>query len=426
MGLCAILVLLAGPVAGAGPAGEVPGGKVVLDNRTPFRCHLTWRTDQVRRADGSLEHVNVEYRGRGRTRLSPAKAPTGTAPPPPGWHDVDFDDSPWPRARPPLFTRGTREIALICARAKFHVSDPASAGPMTLKLTYRGGALVRLNGTELARGHLPKGRVDFDTPGQGYPKEAYVGPEGRQLRWIGFGDPEKHADRFALRDRTLALTVPPSALRKGLNVLALELHRAPASETLYTAKYLDDRRYSLWDMIGLEQVELWAPPGAKVSPNVSRPRGLQVWNHAVFGSVHNVDFGDPNDRLRAIEIVAARNGVFSGQVVVGSDGPIRGLRGAVTALTGPGGSSIPAEAVRVRYGLVSDHGGENHNENHRLRRPIPCGRARRRFDGLAEEPPGELPVEVPDFILSINLKTARFIGVDVPDTIVSQSQHTVR
>jgi hypothetical protein len=51
-----------------------------------------------------------------------------------------------------------------------------------------------------------------------------------------------------------------------------------------------------------------------------------------------------------VRLVAARGGVFSGQVLVGSGRKLAGLRASVGALTGPGGASLPASAVQVRYG----------------------------------------------------------------------------
>lgn len=41
-------------------------------------------------------------------------------------------------------------------------------------------------------------------------------------------------------------------------------------------------------------------------------------------------------------------------------------------------------------------------------------------------PAGDLPVETPDFVLSINLKTAGYIDLDVPDTMLRQAKTIVR
>ncbi|HUS47193.1 MAG TPA: glycoside hydrolase domain-containing protein [Phycisphaerae bacterium] len=72
--------------------------------------------------------------------------------------------------------------------------------------------------------------------------------------------------------------------------------------------------------------------------------------------VHVSDIHDQEDSPAAgapafVRIVAARNGTYSGKVVAGSSGPIRGLKAACGALKAPGGAVIPASAVQVRYGL---------------------------------------------------------------------------
>ncbi len=389
--LAGVWGLLGGAVSEAASARARPEpGMVVLDNRTALRCHFTWRSVQVRRRGGRLQFVAVRWRSRGKATLSVLEKPVSSPPPPERWAEKDFDDGAWVRARPPLFTRGTRNLALICARGKFLVTDPAGVRGARLELDYRGGAVVYLNGREIARGHLPEGRIGFGTPAEDYPEEAYVAPDGYQLRWIGFGEPAKYADRFALRRRRLQVAIPAAALRKGVNVLAVEVHRAPVSEVFYTAPSRGSRDYYLWDMVALDRIRLTAAGG--IAPNVRRPKGFQVWNQPTYVSVHNVDFGDPAEPLRPVRIAGARGGFFSGKVVVGSDGSIRGLRATVSDLKGPAGRSIPASAVRIRYGLLAGH-AEAHSEDHRLRPPIPYGRVRRRFDALSEQPPEEVTAE---------------------------------
>jgi len=387
---CLLGAALAVPPATAA-ADETATSSVVLETASYWRCHFTWKTIQLRRKSGELELVSAEWRDRGRAQVEKAGEAVRTSPPEENWTARDFDDSHWARARGPLFTRGTRQIALICARGKFTVRDPAEAGALKLHLAYRGGAVVYVNGREIARGHLPGAKTDLEAPAEDYPEEAYVAPDGYLLR-VGFREPEKYPDRFALRRRSLEAEIPASALRKGVNVLAVELHRAPVSEVFYVSKFRDSRQYFLWDMVGLEEVRLTGRPGEAVVPNVGRPGGLQVWSHPVFVSVHNTDHGDPAEELRPIEIAAARNGAFSGQVVVGSREAIRGLVAAATKLTHPAGAAIGAEAVQVRYARPGNH-AVTHNENHLIRAGIPHERLRRRFDGLEETPPAEAPVD---------------------------------
>lgn len=382
----AVLAAVALPAAAAGPTGAA-----VLETGSFWRCHFTWKSVQLRRASGELEFVSVDWPSRGKAKVAPLSEPVRTPVPPAGWREVEFDDADWARARGPLFTRGTRRIALLCARGKFRVADPAGTGGLSLALAYRGGAVVYVNGTEIARGHLPKGGLDAETPAEDYDEKAYLAGDGFLLR-AAFGEPKKYPDRFALRKRSLTVEVPVARLRKGVNVLAVELHRAPVAEVFYVGKYRESRSYFLWDMVGLEEVSLTARRGGGIVGGVDRPAGVQVWNQPVWVSVHNTDFGEATEALRPIEIVGARNGAFSGQVVVSSPSAIRGASAAMSDLKAPGGAAIPAAACQVRYGLPGDH-AVSHNEHHRARAPIPDERIRRRFDGLVEAPPAEVAVD---------------------------------
>jgi len=380
IGMRAVLGLLAG-VGAAAAAGEP---SLILATRSYWRCHVTWKTVQLRRKSGQLEFVRVDWPSRGPAKLTRVEAAVRSPLPAAGWRGCDFDDRRWARARGPLFTRGTREIAVLCCRGKFRVTDPAGTGELRLALAYRGGAVVYVNGREIARGHLPKGKIDPEAPAEDYPEKAYLAPGGHLLR-VGFREPDKYADRFALRRRSLEVRIGPGLLRKGVNVLAVELHRAPVSETFYTGKLKESRQYMLWDMIGLEAVELTSASGEGVVPAVERPAGVGVWNHPVMVSVHDNDWGERLEPLGPVEIEGARNGAFSGQVVVGAAGPLPAVAAVASGLAGPGGSVLPAAAVQVRYGRLGDH-GLWHNENHLIREPVAEARRRRRFDALAEHP----------------------------------------
>jgi len=56
------------------------------------------------------------------------------------------------------------------------------------------------------------------------------------------------------------------------------------------------------------------------------------------------------DAARPVLIVGARNGVFSGKLLVSSDEPVEGLKAVPSDLSSKG-STIPASAVRIRYGV---------------------------------------------------------------------------
>jgi outer membrane protein assembly factor BamB len=130
----------------------------------------------------------------------------------------DFDDHAWVRKRGP-FQGGagmtitnpglgqfdeTMDLRLQHAfyRAGFLVTDPAKARGLSLSVVYTGGVRVFLNGSEIARGHLPAGTLAADTPATPYPAAAYQ-PDG-----------------VSLRQRKLeGIAIAPENLRPGVNVL---------------------------------------------------------------------------------------------------------------------------------------------------------------------------------------------------------------
>ncbi len=80
------------------------------------------------------------------------------------------------------------------------------AGTLSLDLVFKGGAVVYLNGEEIARGYMPDGPVDTTTAARPYPQNAYIDSSGRAVR-IGGGGEE--AD--ALQPVWLNVAIPADA-----------------------------------------------------------------------------------------------------------------------------------------------------------------------------------------------------------------------
>ncbi len=383
-------------------------GKVERYNKAPFappgqEIDLTkadWR-------DHALVWFPVGQGDSERAALNcrpPAPSASLRAGPPAEWASPDFDDSAWPRQRLPLLVgnvlrpsimHGDKDIQQLCVRAAFfrttfEVRDPAA--DLSFTLSHRGGARVLLNGQEVARSHL-----SADGAAEGYPPEAYVCLQDevppqlwdREVKKVGavfceelvgrfddaFADstPKEKRDfwcsvgqgRFAgffggwtrinrkgfervtrLRNRTLGpMVLPKAALRKGTNVLAIELHASPIHPVVLTDREANwgraFQREMFWSHCRL--IDLALRSGDTEAPSaLARPKGLQVWAEDPHRRCYAGDFG-PAGKPGTVRFVGAANGTYSAQIVVGTDKGLKGLR-ATARIEG-----LPPDSLRVGY-----------------------------------------------------------------------------
>jgi hypothetical protein len=372
-----------------------PAARTIVDDYTFFRCHFEQNGLFVKKEDGSWW----------------PREPKGGTAPPEDWQAADYDDSDWPFMPGPFFPFGGNpeygfnfrngvpgNLSTICLRTRFEVTDPARAGELKLKLAFRGGVVVYVNGEEIARSHLPKGRIGPLTLAEQYPKEAYVKPNGRVIR-NGYKEDRKYKGRLEKRIRHLeGLALPPRLLRKGANVLAIRLQSAPhREETLVKGRSGKYRYFAFggthgiahWVAIGMPHIQLTAT-GGSVRPALNRPSGLQVYNQSVFQLAYDTDCAPAGAEVQPVRISAARNGAFAGQVVVASDKPISGLKTMLSDFQRKGGDeTMPAKAVGVRYPQPTLHDPVGW-----LRLPGASGRWTkvRVFDAVHGDPPETVPV----------------------------------
>ncbi len=378
--VCAFFLFAASTLCAEGekPAEAAAAPEIILDTISFWHCHFTMRDEAFGTPDDAAPNPPDRRSGhRFNTDL-----------PPGDWMQPDFDDSVWGRRPGPFFSgygyHQQTTLGLLCLRGTFAVADPGKVTELKFSTAYRGGMVVYMNGQEIFRGHLPEDS-DFETFAEGYPDKAYLRPDGAAIKW-GWGDPGKYRDRCELRIRRKNdVVIPASTLRKGTNILAIELHRSPTSNAWVTSK---NRWPGRWNHIGLLHARLTANAGSGITPNLVRPKGLQVWNADPVTPVFDADYGDPNVPLRPISIVGSQNGRFSGQVVIGRDTPLKGLKAAVTDLKLEGGDGvIKAENAVIRWPV---NGGTAGGAGSRY----PGVGGVTMFDRLTMEPPAEVPVWV--------------------------------
>jgi len=341
---------------------------IVLDiNDGSFRMFMGWKTPVLVSADGELKPLLAPLKREQKEEDRKPLSVIGAARPPADWKDPGFDDSHWPRTRGQvavnewyggnIYTLGNpAEWDLICLRGRFRVTDPDQVTLLKVMLRYYGGAVVYINGEELQRGHLPKGKLDFDALAEKYPDEAYVTPEGKLY---GEGD-QKHKERYACRVRDIppkqwldAVGIPSSKLKKGVNVIAIELHRAPVSELAVLrkpSKVSWRGAPTPWPHCGVVKAQVTFGSLQGLVQCVAPSEPIEVWNAPSAETLYAYDFAHAYEKLSPIRIVGARNGTFSGRIVASSSAPVMGLKAAASELTRKGGGGkIAASRVRVRY-----------------------------------------------------------------------------
>jgi hypothetical protein len=334
-----------GQSPGGGPAAPQGTPAVVLDTQSVWRVHETLKPPVIQLDDG-LKPVTSTYQWLDKeTPAAPAN-----------WAGPEFSDANWLRGGPRSSSR-TPYVADLCLRARFEVTDPEQVKDLKLTVAYYGGAIVYLNGQELARGQVAKDGAP--ALAEGYGPEAFVGEDGKVLpsaSWLM----DKFPKALAARERKLAdVAIPAKLLRKGVNVLAIEVIRAPYHKVLDEKKNdVADKReltnrncpYDLsWNTCEVRQVRLAAGSAAGLVPNASRPKDLQAWNSDLLVPDYTSDFGDRCEPLRPVDLKGPGNGYLSGKVVIGSPKAIEGLK--VTCGDLKGATVIPAAQMRARYAV---------------------------------------------------------------------------
>ncbi|MBN2584371.1 MAG: hypothetical protein JXL80_15020, partial [Planctomycetes bacterium] len=322
---------------------------VVLDTSSAWRTYTVLKPPVVD-YDGKMKPITSLYPWVDReTALAPE-----------GWTTRGFADEAWLRGNAQAGPHSPYASNLYL-RARFEVTDPAQVKDLKLSVIYHGGAIVYVNGQEIARNHLAKDAKEATAVAESYPKGVFVLDNGEIIvdNWAYKGPKEA----ITGRDRQLDVSVPPAALRKGVNVLAIQVIRAPYDKSV--AEYWDKSKrkdtrelgdpelpYDFnWYTCELKGVKLTAAGAAGVVPNVGRPEELQVWNGDVLTHDTYADVGDRCEPLQPVSITAPRNGWSSGKVVLGSSKAIDGLKVTCGDLK-QGDAVIPAAAMRARYAVA--------------------------------------------------------------------------
>jgi len=159
---------------------------------------------------------------------------------PSAWKTIDYDEANWQEGKGQFGYGDEDENTVISFgddeenkhpttyfRKLFNIEDPSQFNQLYVQVLRDDGAVGYLNGVEIFRTNMPEGEIKFGT----FAKDAASGGE---------------EDIFNLYE------VDPSLLRKGKNVLAVEIHQAYASSSdisfdlqLANTKHLEKKNYGL-------------------------------------------------------------------------------------------------------------------------------------------------------------------------------------
>ncbi|KKM50412.1 hypothetical protein LCGC14_1556050, partial [marine sediment metagenome] len=304
-------------------------------------------------------------------------------------------DLDWPRVRnphlmgvPPAgpFFSGMSQLDIGRAafRSYFEITKVDKAD-LSLSLTYRGGVRVFLNGKEIARQHLPKGKLDTRTTADEYPPEAYVMLEGEGeaygaskrrkkegvLFWADLHGPfqqvkpSRHQlerpqtkaiwDRVqGLRDRKIDnLKLPVNLLKKGSNCLAIEVFRSNLHPVVLNRRMpwgwssQTPNSNIAWSHCCLPGIALKASIGTAVS-GLKKPTGLRVWAEDIHAELYPFDFLESGAPMGKLHALGPRNGAASAMLIVGADRDLRGVEINVSDLKHERAANVlPASQLSV-------------------------------------------------------------------------------
>ena len=321
-------------------------GVTVIDSRSNWRIFSVIKPPVIQDGtDISIAKFNNRW-------LDSASQPVAD-----NWNKQDFDDYGWLRG-PLALAPDTPLVDRLYLRGKITVKDTV-AGNLKLSAEYHGGIIVYLNGVEIGRKNVanaagmgPKPALLADK----YPSEAFVTEKGDFLSLSRYAKPqptEQDKERTKLWERNAEIELPAGTLKKGVNILGIELIRSAydkASQKIAGAKRENNfpQEFS-WATCRITKLELAARSAQGLVPDTGRPGGLQVWNGDIMAGDYDLDYGSVSEPLRPVKISGPRNGVFTGKVIIGSTGQIRGLSVKAGDLKGP--AVIPASAIRIRYGM---------------------------------------------------------------------------
>ena len=327
---------------------ETTGGSV-FDTGKTWRYHFVWGAEPVLWESGVIKSFSSDK----QKGIVPSEEKLILTPlPPANWFTVDFDDSEWvPAPGPVLHAPFRNDLAILSMRTAFLVPEIPSAGELKLVITFRGGIVVYLNGQELIRKYLPAGELAPDVSGEPYSKECYVDSSGKLLPYDSAASTQPNFSDPRLRK--IETVIPVSALRKGINILAVQLRRSPHLEIYYKADRSGQKECE-WSTLGFHSVSLTSSGIPVICSDVCNACKIAVWRGNPLCEVWDSDTACFDSKPK-LSIAGTRNGAFSGLLLLRSMDAVREIKVETEELQHvEKAGKISKTNVKIRYGIGGD------------------------------------------------------------------------
>jgi len=164
-----------------------------------------------------------------------------------------------------------------------------------------------------------------------------------------FSPSKENERRRGLWARSSSVSLPAANLRRGVNVVGIEVVRAPYDAVMNTGAAEE----GIFLPRFLRAVVRHAQAAGDVPGRLGcfRRRGAAAWARRLergrAGGRPRFRFLQSGGAAAAVRIVGPRNGIFSGKVRVGSTEPLTGLSAVMSELKGQGGGDTRVGGARA-------------------------------------------------------------------------------
>ncbi|MCK5528667.1 MAG: hypothetical protein KAI74_03205 [Kiritimatiellae bacterium] len=361
--ILALALILTNSMAQAATSKTDPNRAIVANSDSLWRIRTVWETEEIIQKNGKVDHVKVLcdrkfFKENKKSTFNPdhtytnvpvVRLPETTST---DWMQPSFNAVDWARIPGKVFAKAYKEPSIywkaVFVRKSFEVINPSLVKELNLTVDFKGGAVVYVNGKEIKRAFMPKGKITPNSCSEIYPESAYLLDEG----YIILGRNKECKTKRAARIRTTGeITIPASALKKGVNTIAVGIHRAPTSYRFHLGRvkpYVTIHQDAYWAKCALVNIKLTVDRSSAAAIDMQGSiSDIIAKNKIIMEKVYLDDIPDIFAQSRPIRLIGVKNGTFAGQFVVANSSNIKNIKIEKSDLKGAG--TIAASNIEIAF-----------------------------------------------------------------------------